>query len=201
MNVGITRHSTLARNSTLGSIVYSASKAKYLMSIARGFILVVVCVLTLVSCSETNDAIDSTFTFNIDKNNVLPFPSATPTNLDITNPFPLSPDSIDYANNKTTVANLKSAKLTRMTFMFSDATYTMADNIDTVVFYAKSTTLPELVLGYYRRSVDSIYYTNADFVQYLQDISASYHVTFRLVNAPSANITATTSHTIVLTAK
>lgn len=171
------------------------------MSIARGFILVVVCVLTLVSCSETNDAIDSTFTFNIGKNNVLPFPSATPTNLDITNPFPLSPDSIDYANNKITVANLKSAKLTRMTFTFSDATYTMADNIDTVVFFTKSTTLPELLLGYYRRSVDSMYYTNADFAKYLQDTSSTYHVTFRLAKAPSSDITATTSHTIVLTAK
>lgn len=171
------------------------------MSIVRGFIIVVVCVLSLASCSETNEAIDSTFTFNINKNNVLPFPSATPTNLDITNPFPLAPDSIDYANNKTTDANLKSAKLTRMTFTFSDPAYTMAENVDTVVFFTKSTTLPELLLGYYRRSVDSMYYTNVDFVQYLQDTSATYHVTFRLANAPSTNITATTSHTIVLTAK
>lgn len=171
------------------------------MSIVRGFIIVVVCVLSLASCSETNEAIDSTFTFIINKNNVLPFPSTTPTNLDITNPFPLAPDSIDYANNKTTVANLKSAKLTRMTFMFSDSAYTMADNVDTVVFFTKSTTLPELLLGYYRRSVDSMYYTNVDFVKYLQDTSSTYHVTFRLANAPSTNITATTSHTIVLTAK
>lgn len=171
------------------------------MFIVRGFIVVIVCILTLASCSETNDAIDSTFTFNVDKNNLLPFPSATPTNIDITNPFPLAPDSIDYANNKTTVANLKSAKLTRMTFTFSDAAYTIADNVDTIVFFTKSTTLPELVLGYYRPSVDSMYYTNADFVQYLQDTSATYHVTFRLLNAPSTNITATTSHTIVLTAK
>jgi hypothetical protein len=171
------------------------------MSIVRGFIIVVVCVLTLGSCSETNDAIDSTFTFNVVKNNVMPFPSAAPTNIDITSPFTLAPDSIDYANNKTTVANLKSAKLTRMTFTFSDAAYTMADNVDTVIFFTKSTTLPELLLGYYRRSVDSMYYTNADFVQYLQDTSATYHTSFRLLNAPSTNITATTSHTIVLTAK
>jgi hypothetical protein len=171
------------------------------MSIVRGFIVVVVCVLSIASCSETNDAIDSTFTFNVDKDNVLPFPSSTPTNLDITNPFPLAPDSIDYATNKTTVANLKSAKLTRMTFTFSDAAYTMADNVDTVVFFTKSTTLPELVLGFYRPSVDSMYYSNADFVQYLQDTSATYHVTFRLLNSPSTNITATTSQTIVLTAK
>ena len=171
------------------------------MSIVRGFIVALICVLTLASCSATNDAIDSTFTFNVDKNNILPFPSTTPTNIDITNPFPLAPDSIDYANNKTTVANLKSAKLTRMTFTFSDIAYTMVDNVDTVVFFTKSTTLPELVLGYYRRSVDSMYYTNADFVQYLQDTSSTYHVTFRLLNAPSTNITATASQTIVLTAK
>jgi hypothetical protein len=88
-----------------------------------------------------------------------------------------------------------------MTFTFSDATYAMADNVDTVVFFTKSTTLPELVLGYYRRSVDSMYYTNADFVQYLQDTSTTYYVTFRLLNAPSTDITAITSHTIVLTAK
>ena len=201
MNVATARHSASARNSTLQTIVYSSSKAKYLMSIVRGFIVALICVLTLASCSETNDAIDSTFTFNVDKNNILPFPSATPTNLDITNPFPIAPDSIDYANNKTTVANLKSAKLTRMTFTFSDVTYTMAENVDTVVLFTKSTTLPELVLGYYRSSLDSMYYTNADFVKYLQDSSATYHVTFRLANAPSTNITATTSHTIVLTAK
>lgn len=163
--------------------------------------IVALCVLTLASCSETNEAIDSTFTFTINKNNALPFPSATPTNIDITNPFPLAPDSVDYANNKTTVADLKSAKLTRMTLTFSDASYTMVDNIDTVVFFTKSTTLPELVLGYYRRSVDSMYYTNTDFVKYLQDTSATYHVTFRLLNAPSTNITSTTSQTIVLTAQ
>jgi hypothetical protein len=171
------------------------------MSIVRAFIVVAVCILTLASCSETNDAIDSTFTYTIVKNNALLFPSATPTNTDITNPFPIAPDSTDYASNKTTVANLKSAKLTRMSIMFSNPGYIMADNIDTIVFLTKSTTLPDLVLGYYRRSVDSMYYTNADFVEYLQDTSATYHATFRLLNAPSTDITATTSHTIVLTAK
>jgi hypothetical protein len=171
------------------------------MSKLLGLLLIVVFSASCISCSETNEAIDSTFTFNVGKENILPFPTATPVGIDITNEFPLAPDSTDYASQKTDIAHLKSAKLTRMSFAFSDPSYTMADNVDTVVFFAKSATLPELVLGYYRMSVDSMYYTNEDFVKYLQDTSATYHVTFRLAQAPSANITATTSHTIVLTAK
>lgn len=170
------------------------------MSIIRR-LFIVVGIFTLASCSETNDAIDSTFTFTVSKGNLLPFPSGTPTNVDITSTFQLAPDSIDYSSNKTTVSHLVSAKLTRMSFSFSDPSYTMADNVDTAIFFTKSTMLPELVLAYYRRSVDSMYYTNADFAKYLQDSNASYHVTFRLANAPTADITATTSHTIVLTSK
>jgi isocitrate dehydrogenase kinase/phosphatase len=164
-------------------------------------ILTPLALFLLPACQEVNKIIDDTFTFNLNKSFDFPIPALSPTGVDIPVDVPIPIDSAEYAKNKTNLSLLKSAKLTRLVFSFSDSTFLMANSVDTLVLSVKNDTMPPLTLATYHQSVDSMKLSNADFVKYIKDPKSKFSVLFRLDSAPKTDITAHADFTITYVAR
>lgn len=156
-------------------------------------------VALVAGCSQVTNAIDSFLTFNDERTFDLPFPKLTPVGVALPASFPLSPDSATLAKNKTGLSLLKTAKLTKLTFTFSDPTYTM-QSVDTMYLQVTNPTLGVVDLASYSHSVDSMRMTNNDFGKFVKDTGSHFIVTFKLLAAPNSDIVAHSDAVITYTA-
>jgi hypothetical protein len=158
--------------------------------------------IVLVSgCTQVTNAIDSFFTFNDERMFDMPFPKASPVGVLSTNQFPLSPDSATLAKNNTALSLMKTATLNKLAFTFSDPTYFMQPNIDTVFLQVRNPTLGTVDLANYSRSIDAMQYTHNDFANFIKDTASTFVVSFKLLGAPSSDILAHIDAVITYTAK
>ncbi len=159
-----------------------------------------VLVALIGGCSQVTNSIDSFFTFNDERQFDMPFPKQSPVGFLLTSEFPLSPDSATLAKNGTALSLLKTATLTKLAFTFSDPNYLMRTGVDTMYLQIVNSTLGTVDLASYSKSVDSMRLTHNDFAKFVKDTGSHFVVSFKLLAAPSSDITAHGDAVITYTA-
>jgi len=152
------------------------------------------------SCS-TSTGIDDFYTFNVAKAGSFSVSPQVVLHQDVTMPFQIVIDSADLITSptlQTSLANIKSAELTKLTFS-TPASFPMTD-FDTLRLIASSDSLADLTLATYSGAQDLVYFTDADFGAYVKKPSTHYSIIYRANKAPSQTVNINTSYTLVLTA-
>jgi hypothetical protein len=181
-------------------IPYKLKSLKRALYFSRLFLSVLL-VCSLISCSSSS-GVDDYYTFNVVKSQNIPVTPQIPVGQDVSVPFPISVDSTDFITSptlRTSLALIKSVKLTKLAFTPSDASYPMT-SFDTVRLFVSADSLADQTLATYFGFADSLSLTDADFAAYMKKPSSHYTVTFRANKAPAQAIAIAAAYTLVFTA-
>lgn len=154
---------------------------------------------TLLSCSSTN-GIDDYFTFNTTPGTAFVVFSNDPVGQIQSTIASIPPDSSNLAKQGTTRELTKSLELTKLSFKFSDASYSLSD-FDSISISVSADSLPDLQLAYYSGATGMVSLANADFALYTKKTSSHFSIAFKINKDPSTDEPVLLNFTFVYTAR
>ncbi len=159
----------------------------------------IVLLFALSSCSSSS-GIDDYFTFNLSSAHGVSLENGLFQNQPVIVPIAISIDSTSLATNGTDMFLVKSLKLNLLRLVSEEPSFPFT-NIDSLIFSVQADSIGLEVLATYNGASDSLYYSNADFVQYWKAKNSTYRLTMYSSKPPSVPFSFTVSTTAVLTAR
>jgi hypothetical protein len=167
-----------------------------------GFRLLLLPILSLcsfISCSSSS-GIDDYFTFNEQVIHDIALDNTLFQHQPVTVPISILIDSAALAKNGTTLDLVKSIKLNLLKLVSKNGSYPFS-KIDTATFSIQADSIGSKILATYSGTSDNVFYTNADFVQYLKGKNATFMLSMSTSNSLSGQFPFTVTTTNVLTAR